>query len=151
MYKSVAMMGFGNELDLFENEHPFKILIWPEVVLHVLTQFIHEGYQKVYVRDIIRVDLDDFIAMMSSTESGIAYWADEVLFACYVITESNALAQKEISGITYLDKVVFTKYASFSRTIKSATNFEIPVVNVRRSGLYSELVKWLKGLPVWED
>ncbi|MBI1658061.1 MAG: hypothetical protein IS632_04720 [Thaumarchaeota archaeon] len=116
-----------------------------------MTEFAHDEYQSVHVRDIIRVDLDDFIAMMSATEASLAYWTDGVLFACYAMTESEALAEKEIAGTTYLDKIIFAKYPAFSRTIKSATNFEIPVVNVGRSGMYSRLIAWLKGLPAWND
>jgi hypothetical protein len=116
-----------------------------------LTEFTHEEYRSVRVRDVIRVELDDFIVMMSATESSLAYWADGVLFACYAMTESEELAKNEIAGTTYIDKVIFAKYPAFSRTVKSATNFEIPVVNVGRSGMYYKLIAWLKGLPAWND
>ena len=116
-----------------------------------MTEFIHDEYQSVRVRDIIRVDLDDFITMMSATEASLAYWADGVLFACYAMTESEALAEKEIAGTTYLDKIIFAKHPTFSKTVKSATNFEIPAVNVSRSDMYSRLMVWLKGLPAWND
>ena len=116
-----------------------------------MTRFVYEEYQTVHVRDVVRVDLDDFIMMMSGTESGLAYWADGALFVCYMITESEELARMEISGITYIDRIVFAKHPQFSKTIKSTTNLEIPAVNVGRSSLYSGLVQWLKSLPAWNN
>ena len=116
-----------------------------------MTEFIHSEYQKVYVRDVIRMDLDDFILMMSSTEAGLAYWADGVLFACYAMTESEALAEEEISGTTYMERIIFAKHPAFSKTVKSADNFEIPVVNVNRSATYSKLMTWLRNHPAWND
>lgn len=116
-----------------------------------MVEFTHDEYKNIYIRDIIRVELDDFIVMMSATESGLAYWADGVLFMGYVMTESEALAKEEIAGTTYIDKMIFAKYPEFSRTVKSATNFEIPVVDVGRSGIYSKMIAWIKGLPAWND
>lgn len=103
------------------------------------------------IRDIIRVDVDDLIIMMSSTESNLAYWADGVLFACFSMTESESLATLELEGITYIEKVIFAKYPKFTRTIKSTTNFEILAVNIQSSELYSDLINWLKSQPIWND
>lgn len=116
-----------------------------------MTEFVHDEYDKVHVRDVMRTDLDDFIAMMSYTEAGLAYWADGVLFACFAMTDSEALAQKEMAGTTYIEKVVFAKHPKFTRTVKSAANFEIPAVNVGRSKLYAGLISWLKDHPTWRD
>lgn len=116
-----------------------------------MTDFIYEEYDEIHIRDIINADLDDFIAMMSYTEAGLAYWADGVLFACFAMTDSDTLAKKEIAGVTYIDKVIFAKYPKFTRTVKSAANFEIPAVNVSRSRLYSKLISWLKTHPAWQD
>ena len=110
-----------------------------------------DKYHLIHIRDIIKVDLDDFIIMMSATESNIAYWADGVLFACFSMTESEELAKKEIAGETYIERVVFSKNKLFSRTIKSATNFELPVVNVQKSVLYGSLIKWIKNQQIWDQ
>ena len=104
-----------------------------------------------YVRDVVRVDLDDFIVMMSGTESGLASWADGALFMCYMITESEELTKMEMSGVMYMERIIFAQHAEFSRTVKSTDNFEIPVVNVETSKLYSDIVQWLKTLPVWNN
>lgn len=116
-----------------------------------LTDFVHNEYDKVYVRDVIKVDLDDFITMMSATESSLAYWADGVVFVCFAMTESEELAKKEMDGTTYVEKMIFAKHENFSRTIKSTTNFEIPVVNVQRSNMYRKLITWIKGQSAWES
>ncbi len=89
--------------------------------------------------------------MMSTLEAGVAYWADGVLFASFAMTESEELAKKEIVGHTYLDKIVFSKYENFSKTIKSSTNLEIAVINVHKSKIYQDLVKWLKSQPIWNE
>ena len=98
-----------------------------------MVEFVLDEYKLIHVRDMIRVDLDDFIIMMTATESNIAYWADGVLFACFAMTESEALSKMEIAGETYIEKIIIAKKETFTRTIKSATNFEIPVVNVQDS------------------
>lgn len=116
-----------------------------------MTEFTHEPYTKIHVRDMIKMTLDDLISMMSTLESGIAYWADGVLFASFAMTDSEELAKKEIIGETYLDKVIFAKHDSFSKTIKSSTNLEIAVINVQKSHLYRELISWLKKQPIWNE
>ena len=116
-----------------------------------MTDFIFKEYSTVYIRDVIKVDQDDLITMMSSTESGLAYWADGVLFACFSMTESEELAKKELAGTVYMEKVIFAKHEKVSKTIKSATNFEIPVVNVQNSSMYKKLIEWIKCQSIWDD
>lgn len=114
-----------------------------------MTEFIHEPYTLVHVRDMIHVSLDDLISTISVIESGMAYWADGVLFASFAMTDSEELAKKEIAGETYVDKIIFTEHAKFSKTVKSSTNIEIGVLDVHKSRLYAELVAWLKSQPAW--
>lgn len=116
-----------------------------------MTDFTYEPYSHIHVRDIIKLNLDDLISMMSTLESGIAYWAEGVLFASFAMTDSEELAKKEIVGQTYLDKIIFAKYENFSKTIKSSTNLEIAVINVQKSKLYQDLIEWLKKQPVWNE
>lgn len=116
-----------------------------------MTDFIYEPYTHIHVRDVIKLSLDDLINMMSTLEAGVAYWADGVLFASFAMTESEELAKKEIVGQTYLDKIVFSKYENFSKTIKSSNNLEIAVINVHKSKLYRDLIKWLKSQPIWNE
>jgi len=116
-----------------------------------MTDFVHEPYSRVHVRDVIKLTLDDLITMMSTLESGIAYWADGILFASFAMTDSDELAKKEIAGETYVDKIVFTRHEEFSKTVKSSTNLEIGVLNVQKSRLYGELTAWLKRQPVWDE
>ena len=118
---------------------------------YIMTDFSYEPYSKIHVRDMMKLDLDDLITMMSTLESGIAYWADGVLFASFAMTDSEELAKKEIIGQTYLDKIVFAKHENFSKTIKSSTNLEIAVVNVQNSHLYRDLIVWLKKQSIWND
>lgn len=114
-----------------------------------MTEFVHEPYTRVHVRDMIRVSLDDLISMISMIDSGMAYWADGVLFASFAMTDSEELAKKEIIGETYVDRIVFTEHARFSKTVKSSTNMEIGVLDVHKSRLYSDLISWLKQQPDW--
>jgi hypothetical protein len=116
-----------------------------------MTEFIHEAYKIIYVRDLIKLSLDDLLSMMASLESGSAYWVDGVLFACFAMTESEELAKKEIQGITYLDKVIFAKYDNYTKTAKLSTNIEINVLNVQKSHLYRDLISWLKIQPIWNE
>jgi len=116
-----------------------------------MTDFSYEPYTAIHVRDIIKLSLDDLINMMSTLESGVAYWAEGVLFASFAMTDSEELAKKEILGQTYIDKIVFAKYDKFSRTIKSSTNLEIGVINVQKSKLYQDLIKWLKQQSIWDE
>lgn len=114
-----------------------------------MTEFVHEPYSRVHVRDVLKLELDDLISMISSLEPVNAYWCDGVLFAVFAVAESDELARKEISGETYVDRIVFAKHAGFTRTVKSSTNVEIGVVNVSGSGTYRSMVSWLKGQPAW--
>jgi len=116
-----------------------------------MTEFIHKPYDKIYVRDMIQLSLDDLIGMMSSLESANAYWADGVLFASFAMTESEELAKKEMNNEMFLDKVIFAKYENYSKTVKSSTNLEIGVLNMQKSSLYTDLIKWLKTQPIWSD
>lgn len=88
--------------------------------------------------------------MMTSLETGSAYWADGILFASFAMTESEELAKKEMEGKTYIEKIVFAKLDTYSKTIKSSTNMEISVLNVQQSKLYAELVAWIKKQPIWK-
>ena len=54
-----------------------------------MTEFIHKPYDKIYVRDMIKLSLDDLIGMMSSLEAANAYWVDGVLFASFAMTLKN--------------------------------------------------------------
>ena len=97
-----------------------------------MTEFIHKTYEKIYVRDMVKLDLDDLISMMSSLESGNAYWVDGVLFASFAMTESEELAKKEMQNEMYLDKIIFSVYENYSKTVKSSTNLEIGVLNMSK-------------------
>ena len=123
----------------------------PILCLEHVTRFVRQRYNRMVIRDIIRVDVDDLIVMMSSTEANLAYWADGVLFACFSMAESESLSTLELEGTTYIERVIFAKYPTFTRTIKSTTNFEILAVNVQSSELYNDLIQWLKSQPIWND
>lgn len=116
-----------------------------------MTDFIYEPYKTIHVRDIIKMNLDDLVSMISTLESANAYWADGVLFVIFAINESEELAKKEIQGETYLDKILFTKYDKYTKTVKSFTNVEINILNVQKSQLYRDLISWLKKQPVWNE
>ena len=51
----------------------------------------------------------------------------------------------------FLDKVVFAKNENYSKTVKSSTNLEIGVLNMQKSRLYVDLIKWLKTQSIWTD
>ena len=116
-----------------------------------MTEFVHKPYDKIYVRDIIKLNLDDLIGMMSSLDSANAYWVDGVLFASFAMTESEELAKKEMQNEMYLDKIIFAIYEKYSKTVKSSTNLEIGVLNMQKSKLYIDLIKWLKLQSIWND
>ena len=116
-----------------------------------MTEFVHKPYDKIYVRDIIKLNLDDLIGMMSSLDSANAYWVDGVLFASFAMTESEELAKKEMQNEMYLDKIIFASYEKYSKTVKSSTNLEIGVLNMQKSKLYKDLIKWLKLQSIWND
>ena len=116
-----------------------------------MTEFIHKSYDRIYVRDMIKLSLDDLIGMMSSLEAASAYWVDGVLFASFAMSESEELAKKEMQNEMYLDKIVFAKYEKYSKTVKSSTNLEIGVFNMEKSKLYIDLIAWLKAQPVWNE
>ena len=116
-----------------------------------MTDFIHHPYSKIYVRDMIKMSLDDLVNMMSTLESGNAYWVDGVLFASFTMVDSEELAKKEIQGETYLDKIIFAKYENYSKTVKSSTNIEVNILNVQKSQLYVDLISWLKTQPIWNE
>ena len=116
-----------------------------------MTEFIHKPYDKIYVRDMIKLDLDDLVGMMSSLESANAYWVDGVLFASFAMTESEELAKKEMQNEMYLDKIIFAKYENYTKTVKSSINLEIGILNMRKSKLYRDLIAWLKSQPIWDE
>ena len=116
-----------------------------------MTEFIHNPYDRIFVRDIIKLSLDDLIGMMSSLESANAYWVDGVLFASFAMTESEELAKKEMQNEMYLDKIVFAVYEKYTKTVKSSTNLEISVLNMQKSKLYKDLTAWLKIQPIWKE
>ena len=99
----------------------------------------------------IKMSLDDLLNMMSTLESGNAYWVDGVLFASFAMTDSEELAKKEMHGETYLDKIIFAKYEKYTKTAKSSTNLEINILDVQKSQLYQDLIKWLKQQPIWNE
>ncbi len=51
----------------------------------------------------------------------------------------------------YLDKIVFTKYEKYTKTVKSSTNLEIAALSMQKSKLYVDLIAWLKKQPVWDE
>ena len=105
-----------------------------------MTEFIHKPYERIFVRDMIKLSLDDLIVMMSSLEAPNAYWVDQVLFASFAMTESEELAKKEMQNEMYLDKIIFAKYEKYTKTVKSSTNLEIGVLNMQKSQLYIDLI-----------
>jgi len=116
-----------------------------------MTEFIHKPYNKIYVRDMIKLDLDDLIGMMSSLEAANAYWVDGVLFASFAMTESEELAKKEMQDEMFLDKIIFATYDKYTKTVKSSTNLEIGVLNMQKSRLYKDLIAWLKTQTIWNE
>jgi len=116
-----------------------------------MTEFVHKPYDKIYVRDMIKLNLDDLIGMMSSLDAANAYWVDGVLFASFAMTESEELAKKEMQNEMFLDKIIFTVYDNYTKTVKSSTNLEIGVLNMQKSKLYKDLIAWLKTQTVWME
>ena len=116
-----------------------------------MTEFANKPYEKIYVRDTIKLSLDDLIGMMSSLESANAYWVDGVLFASFAMTESEELAKKEMQNEMYLDKIIFAKYQKYSKTVKSSTNLEIGILNMQKSKLYKDMIAWLKTQSIWDE
>lgn len=116
-----------------------------------MTEFLHKPYDRIYVRDMIKLNLDDLIGMMSSLESANAYWVDGILFASFTMTESEELAKKEMQDEMYLDKIIFATYEKYTRTVKSSTNLEIGALNMSKSKLYRELIVWLKTQSIWNE
>jgi len=116
-----------------------------------LTEFTHNPYEKIHVRDMIKLSLDDLVGMMSSLESANAYWVDGVLFASFAMTESEELAKKEMQNEMYLDKIIFAKYENYTKTVKSSTNLEIGILNMQKSELYKDMIKWLKTQSIWNE
>ncbi len=116
-----------------------------------MTKFVHRPYDKIYVRDMIKLNLDDLISMMSSLEAANAYWVDGVLFASFAMTESEELAKKEMQNEMFLDKIIFAVYDKYTKTVKSSTNLEIGVLNMQKSNLYRDLIAWLKTQSIWNE
>ncbi len=116
-----------------------------------MTEIIHKPYEGIFVRDMIKLSLDDLIVMMSSLEAANAYWVDQVLFVSFAMTESEELAKKEMQNEMYLDKIIFAKYEKYTKTVKSSTNLEIGVLNMQKSKLYKDLIAWLKTQSVWNE
>ena len=116
-----------------------------------MTEFIHKPYERIFVRDMIKLGLDDLIVMMSSLEVANAYWFDGVLFASFAMTESEELAKKEMQNEMYLDKIIFTKYEKYAKTVKSTSNLEIGVLTMQKSKLYTDLIAWLKTQSIWNE
>ena len=116
-----------------------------------MTEFVHKPYDKIYVRDMIKLDLDDLIGMMSSLEAANAYWVDGVLFVSFAMTESEELAKKEMQNEMFLDKIIFAVYDKYTKTVKSSTNLEIGVLNMQKSNLYRDLIAWLKTQSIWNE
>ncbi len=116
-----------------------------------MTEIIHKPYERIFVRDMIKLSLDDLIVMMSSLEAANAYWVDQVLFASFAMTESEELAKKEMQNEMYLDKIIFAKYEKYTKTVKSSTNLEIGVLNMQKSKLYKDLIAWLKTQSIWNE
>ena len=116
-----------------------------------MTEFIHKPYDRIFVRDMIKLELDDLIVMMSSLEAANAYWVDGVLFASFAMTESEELAKKEMQNEMFLDKIIFAIHENYSKTVKSSTNLEIGVLNMSKSKLYKDLIEWLKTQPIWNQ
>jgi len=116
-----------------------------------MTEFIHKPYDRIFVRDIVKLSLDDLIGMMSSLESANAYWVDGVLFASFAMTESEELAKKEMQNEMYLDKIIFAKYEKHTKIIKSSTNLEVGVLNMQKSKLYLDLISWIKTQSIWNE
>ncbi len=119
--------------------------------MNFMTEFVHKPYDRIFVRDIVKLSLDDLIGMMSSLESANAYWVDGVLFASFAITESEELAKKEMQNEMYLDKIIFAKYEKHTKTVKSSTNLEVGVLNMQKSKLYGDLISWVKTQPIWNE
>ncbi len=116
-----------------------------------MTEFILKPYNRIYVRDMIKLNLDDLIGMMSSLEAANGYWVDGVLFASFAMTESEELAKKEMQDELYLDKIIFAKYEKYTKTVKSSINLEIGVLNMQKSKLYKDLIEWLKTQSIWNE
>ena len=116
-----------------------------------MTEFIHKPYDRIFVRDMVKLSLDDLIGMMSSLEASTAYWVDGVLFASFAMSESEELAKKEMQNEMYLDKIIFAKYEKYTKTVKSTTNLEIAVLNMQNSQLYIDLIAWLKTQSIWNE
>ena len=119
--------------------------------MNFMTEFVNKPYDRIYVRDMIKLNLDDLIGMMSSLEAANAYWVDGVLFASFAMTESEELAKKEMQNEMFLDKIIFAVYENYSKTVKSSTNLEIGILNMQKSRLYKDLITWLKTQSIWNE
>ena len=115
-----------------------------------MTDFIHNPYKTVYVRDMIKMSLDDLLNMMSTLESGNAYWAEGVL--CELCHDRLWRIGKKrddwgnISRQNYFFKIwkiyqngkIF--YQHWNQRIKCA-----------KKPLYRDLISWIKTQPIWNE
>ncbi len=51
----------------------------------------------------------------------------------------------------YLDKIVFSKYEKYTKTVKSSTKREIALLSMQKSKLYVDLIAWLKTQSIWNE
>lgn len=116
-----------------------------------MTNFVYKPYDTIIIRNMIKLNTDDLLNMVYALDIEDVYWVDGVLFVSFETTISEELAKKEIEGQTYLEKVIFAKQSQYTKTIKSSSNIEINVFNVRNSKLYRDLIAWIKTQPIWNE
>lgn len=136
---------------MIDNIKIYKYYFRTQKKSEIMTKILYKPYDTIYVRDMIKLNLDDFTGMMSSLEAVNAYWVDGVLFASFAMTESEELAKKEMQNEMFLDKIIFSTYKEYTKTVKSSTNLEIGVLNMQKSKLYVDLITWLKTQPIWNE
>lgn len=114
-----------------------------------MTEFVYKPYDRIYVRDMVELGMDNFIDIISELDTH-AYWADGILFTSFGAAESEELAKKQLEGQMYIERVIFTRYNDYSETVKSTRNMSIVALDVRSNDTCRELVAWIKSQKVWD-
>ena len=117
-----------------------------------MTEFLHEPFEKIIVKNLVNEDLDNFIYQRLPHSSPEVFWVDGMIISIPKLRYGAGEKEYDdmVTGIQYFEKVVFIKLPKYTLSVTWHDGVDyLRLLNYSNNAKFKELAKWIKSQPIW--
>ena len=117
-----------------------------------MTEFLHEPFEKIIVKNLVHEDLDNFIYQRLPHSSPEVFWVDGMIISIPKLRYGAGEKEYDdmVKGIQYFEKVVFIKLPKYTLSVTWHDGVDyLRLLNYSNNAKFKELAKWIKTQPIW--